>query len=89
MDRIFHVGAGGRQAILDEAQADARERAVAAGADPDAVQIIEIEEIPLAYLTSPAIRVRVKAAGALGGVPDHQLAARLAQQARLASPVAD
>jgi N-methylhydantoinase A/oxoprolinase/acetone carboxylase beta subunit len=89
VDRIFHVGAGGREAVLGEAQEDARERAVAAGADPDAVQIIEIEEIPLAYLTSPAIRVRVKAAGALGGVPDHQLAARLAQQARLADPVAD
>jgi DUF917 family protein/N-methylhydantoinase A/oxoprolinase/acetone carboxylase beta subunit len=89
VDRIFHVGAGGRQAVLDEAQEDARERAIAAGADPDAVQIIEIEEIPLAYLTSPAIRVRVKAAGALGGVPDRQLAARLAQQARLADPVAD
>ncbi|MGH3178224.1 MAG: hydantoinase/oxoprolinase family protein, partial [Streptosporangiaceae bacterium] len=88
VDRIFHVGAGGRQAILDEAQEDARERAVAAGADPAAVQIIEIEEIPLAYLTSPAVRVRVKAAGALGGVPDHHLAARLAQQARLAGPVA-
>jgi hypothetical protein len=53
------------------------------------VQIIEIEEIPLAYLTSPAIRVRVKAAGALGGVPGRQLAARLAQQARLADTVAD
>ena len=89
VDRIFHVGSGGRQAILDEAQEDARERAVAAGADPAAVQIIEIEEIPLAYMTSPAVRVRVKAAGALGGVPDHHLAARLAQQARLAGPVAN
>jgi N-methylhydantoinase A/oxoprolinase/acetone carboxylase beta subunit len=88
VDRIFHPGAGGRQAILDEARDDARERAVAAGADPEAVQIIEIEEIPLAYLTSPAVRVRVKAAGALGGVPDHHLQARLAQQARLAGPVA-
>jgi N-methylhydantoinase A/oxoprolinase/acetone carboxylase beta subunit len=88
VDRIFHIGAGGRQAVLDEAQEDARERAVAAGADRDAVQIIEIEEIPLAYLNSPAVRVRVKAAGALGGVPDHHLEARLAQQARLGAPMA-
>ena len=42
---------------------------VAAGADPGTVQIIEVEEIPLAYLTSPAVRIRVKAAGTLGGVP--------------------
>ena len=84
VDRIFHLGPGGRQAALDEARDEARERAVAAGADPAAVHIIEIEEIPLAYLTSPAVRIRVKAAGALGGVPDHHLQARLAQQARLA-----
>jgi N-methylhydantoinase A/oxoprolinase/acetone carboxylase beta subunit len=67
VDRIFHYGEEGRRAILEEAQDEARERAVAAGADPGAVQIIEIEEIPLAYLTTPAARVRVKAAGTLGG----------------------
>ncbi len=71
VDRIFHVGAGGRQAALDEACDEARERAVAAGADPATVRIVEREEIPLAYLTSPAIRIRAKAAGALGAVADH------------------
>ncbi|MBO0803647.1 MAG: hydantoinase/oxoprolinase family protein [Nocardiopsaceae bacterium] len=65
IDRIFHVGPGGRKAILDEAREEARERAVAAGADPDTVQLVEFEEIPLAYLTSPAVRVRAKVAGAL------------------------
>ena len=76
VDRIFHLGADGRQAVLDEARDEARERAVAAGADPGTVQIIEVEEIPLAYLTSPAVRIRVKAAGTLGGVPEHHLQAR-------------
>jgi N-methylhydantoinase A/oxoprolinase/acetone carboxylase beta subunit len=70
IDRIFHLGPGGRQAALDEACGEARERAVAAGADPGTVQIVEIEEIPLAYLTSPAVRIRVKAAGTLGGLLD-------------------
>jgi len=56
VDRIFHYGEEGRRAILEEAQDEARERAVAAGADPGAVQIIEVEEIPLAYLTTPAAR---------------------------------
>ena len=69
VDRIFHLGPDGRQAVLDEARDEARERAVAAGADPGTVQIIEVDEIPLAYLTSPAVRIRVKAAGTLGGVP--------------------
>jgi N-methylhydantoinase A/oxoprolinase/acetone carboxylase beta subunit len=85
VDRIFHLGSGGRQAALDEARAEARERAVAAGADPASVQIIELEEIPLAYLTSPSVRIRAKAAGALGGLPQQHLEAHHAQQARLAA----
>jgi hypothetical protein len=68
VDRIFHFGADGRTAALAEAREEAREHAVAAGADPDTVQLVELEEIPLAYLTTPAVRVRAKAAGALGGL---------------------
>jgi N-methylhydantoinase A/oxoprolinase/acetone carboxylase beta subunit len=76
VDRIFQMGADGRKAALAEASEEAREHAVAAGADPATVQIVEIEEIPLAYLTAPAVRIRVKAAGALGGLhslgpPEH------------------
>jgi N-methylhydantoinase A/oxoprolinase/acetone carboxylase beta subunit len=66
VDRIFHLGtAGGRQAAVDEASQDAIDRAVAAGAAPEALEIIEIEEIPLSYLTDPAVRIRVKVAGPL------------------------
>ena len=68
VDRIFHLGPGGRRAALDEASAEATEHAIAAGADPDTVQIVELDEVPLAYLTSPAVRIRAKAAGALGGL---------------------
>lgn len=68
VDRIFHPGADGRKAALAEASDEAVQNAIAAGADPAAVQIVEIEEIPLAYLTTPAVRIRVKAAGALGGL---------------------
>jgi N-methylhydantoinase A/oxoprolinase/acetone carboxylase beta subunit len=75
VDRIFHFGPGGRKAALDEASQEARDHAVAAGADPGTVQIVELEEIPLAYLTSPAVRIRAKAAGALGGLFDHQFQA--------------
>jgi N-methylhydantoinase A/oxoprolinase/acetone carboxylase beta subunit len=88
VDRIFHLGPAGRQAALDEARDEARERAVAAGADPGTVRIVEMEEIPLAYLTSPAVRIRVKAAGTLGGLPEHHIQARAAGQARLAEPTA-
>jgi N-methylhydantoinase A/oxoprolinase/acetone carboxylase beta subunit len=65
VDRIFHLGDRGRKAVVEEAEAYARDQAVAAGADPARVEIVEIEEIPLAYLTNPAVRIRVKAAGPL------------------------
>src|SRR5262245_5340466 len=65
VDRIFHPGPGGRAAALDEACEEARGRATRAGADPERVEIVEIEEIPLAYLTNAASRIRVKAAGPL------------------------
>jgi N-methylhydantoinase A/oxoprolinase/acetone carboxylase beta subunit len=73
IDRIFHPGTGGRNAMLEEAREEARERAVALGADPDTVRIVELEEIPLAYLATPAVRVRVKAAGTLAGGAQRQL----------------
>lgn len=65
LDRVFAYGAGGRDETLAEAVRLARDEAVRAGADPDRVEIVEIEEIPLAYLTDPVARVRVKAAGPL------------------------
>jgi N-methylhydantoinase A/oxoprolinase/acetone carboxylase beta subunit len=67
VDRIFHLGSSGRTAALTEATTEARDRAVAAGADPGSVAIVELEEIPLAYLTTPAVRIRAKAAGTLRG----------------------
>ena len=41
------------------------ELAIDAGADPDSVEIMDIEEIPLAYLPSNALRVKVKSVGNL------------------------
>jgi N-methylhydantoinase A/oxoprolinase/acetone carboxylase beta subunit len=65
VDRIFHLGPGGRDAALDEARNEAREQAMRAGAQADAIEIVEVEELPLTYLTTPAVRIRVKAAGPL------------------------
>ena len=54
-----------REQALDAAKAEAVERAVHAGAAPGSVEIVEIDEIPLTYLPSNAILIRVKAAGEL------------------------
>jgi N-methylhydantoinase A/oxoprolinase/acetone carboxylase beta subunit len=51
-----------RRAALEEVRAAACAQAVHAGAEPAAVTIVEVEEVPLTYLSDPAIRIRVKAA---------------------------
>lgn len=66
VDRIFNPGPGGRQAAIEEACDEARVQAARAGADPERIEIVEVDEIPLAYLTNSASRIRVKAAGPLG-----------------------
>jgi N-methylhydantoinase A/oxoprolinase/acetone carboxylase beta subunit len=55
-----------RQAALDDVRASACFQAVHAGADPAAVTVVQVEEVPLTYLSDPAIRIRVKAAGPAG-----------------------
>ena len=54
-----------REAAIAAAEAQAIERAVAAGADRGTLQTIEIEDMPLAYLPGNALRVRVRVAGDL------------------------
>lgn len=56
---------GGRAAALADAKALATEEAIKAGADPDTIEIIDVEDVPLAYLPGNATRVRVKAVGDL------------------------
>jgi len=65
VDRIFSYDGLGREAALDAARSEACERALAAGAAADNLQITEIEELPLGYLPAGAVRVRAKAIGEL------------------------
>jgi len=65
IDGVFDVATKGRDAVLEEIKTAARHEAIKAGAEPDTVDVVEIEEIPLAYLPSNAVRFRVKAAGDL------------------------
>jgi N-methylhydantoinase A/oxoprolinase/acetone carboxylase beta subunit len=65
VDRMFAVEPGRRDAVLDMAKQEAVDKAVAAGAHPESVQIVEVDEVPLAYLPGNATRIRVKAVGDL------------------------
>jgi N-methylhydantoinase A/oxoprolinase/acetone carboxylase beta subunit len=65
LDRVVRVSDDTRAAVLAEARAEAVARAESAGARPGSVEIVEIDEVPLAYLPGGATRVRVKAVGDL------------------------
>lgn len=65
VDRIYAMEGRSRDAVLAEAKAEATANAVAAGARADTVEIMDIEEVPLAYLPGSATRIRVKAVGNL------------------------
>jgi len=58
--------APGRAEVIEAACAQARARAIEAGADSERIEIVEIDEVPLAYLTHPVARITVKAVGPLG-----------------------
>ncbi len=65
VERVYSLSEISREEALNMAKAIAVEEAVKAGAEPSTVQIVEVEDVPLAYLPGNATRVRVKAAGNL------------------------
>lgn len=65
VDRIYTLGNTGRDQAVDDAKRKATDAAVAAGARADTVNIVDVEDVPLAYLPGNATRIRVKAVGEL------------------------
>ncbi len=65
LERIFSLVEMSRDQALQMARQEAIDRAVAAGAAPATVEIVDVEEVPLAYLPGNATRIRVKAVGEL------------------------
>lgn len=65
IDKVFSYEEIGREKALELAKEEVTEKAVLAGAERDTVTIIDIEEVPLAYVPGGAVRLRVKASGQL------------------------
>lgn len=65
VDRVYSLENRSRESALDEAKEEASAKAVEAGANPDTVQIVDVEDVPLTYLPGNATRIRVKAVGDL------------------------
>jgi N-methylhydantoinase A/oxoprolinase/acetone carboxylase beta subunit len=65
VDRIYAIEPGRRDAVVDEARQEAVDRAVAAGAEPNSVSVVDFDEVPIPYLPGNATRIRCKAVGDL------------------------
>lgn len=65
VDRVYALAEMGREKSLEDAKTRAIEAAVAAGAARESIEIVDVEDVPLAYLPGNATRIRVKAVGEL------------------------
>ena len=65
VDSVVSLEGTTREIALEGVIAEARARAVEAGADAATVALAEIEETPLAYLPGNAVRVAAKVIGEL------------------------
>ncbi|MBF0816583.1 hydantoinase/oxoprolinase family protein [Microbacterium paludicola] len=68
IDRVFVIQ-GSRGDVIEAAKQEALDKAVAAGAEPGSVQLIEFDEVPIPYLPGDNVRIRAKAVGDLAAVP--------------------
>ena len=64
VDRMFDFAAG-REIALEQAKEEARSAAIAAGAVPDTVEIVELTELPMTHMRTSAVQVKVRAVGKL------------------------
>ena len=67
VDRIFSLDGKTREEALAEALKEATEKAIAAGARPDSIELLDQEDVPLAYLPGNATRIRLKVVGDMNG----------------------
>jgi N-methylhydantoinase A/oxoprolinase/acetone carboxylase beta subunit len=65
VERVFSLDQMRRDQAVSQAKSEAVAMAVEAGADESTVEIVDVDEVPLAYLPSNATRIRVKAVGDL------------------------
>ncbi|WP_158891124.1 hydantoinase/oxoprolinase N-terminal domain-containing protein [Amycolatopsis anabasis] len=65
VDRVYAIEPGQRNSVIAEAKQEAVDRAVAAGASPSTVDIVDFDEVPIPYLPGNATRIRAKAVGEL------------------------
>lgn len=65
IDKVYSIAPGAREETIAAVRAEAVEKAIAAGAKPSTVAIIDFDEVPIPYLPGNATRIRAKAVGDL------------------------
>jgi N-methylhydantoinase A/oxoprolinase/acetone carboxylase beta subunit len=65
VNRLFDVKRLGREAALDQAKREAIAAAIAAGADSESVEIVDLHELPMTHVQTGAVQIRVRAVGPL------------------------
>lgn len=65
IEKIYRVDPSDRRAAREDAAAEATERARLAGADPATIEVVAVEELPVAYSDGTAVLIRARAVGRL------------------------
>lgn len=65
IEKIYSLDEIGREKALEHAKLQAKTEAINAGAAEESLVIVDVEDVPLAYMPGNATRIRVKAAGDL------------------------
>ena len=65
IDKVYSIAPGQREETVKAVREEAVEKAIAAGAKPASVTIVDFDEVPIPYLPGNATRIRAKAVGDL------------------------
>ncbi|ACB84450.1 hydantoinase/oxoprolinase family protein [Natranaerobius thermophilus] len=65
VERIYNLSDMSREEAVEQAKQKAISEAIKAGAAEETVEIVDVEDVPLAYLPGNATRIKAKAAGDL------------------------
>jgi len=68
IDKLYDFASLGREGALAQARTEAIAAAVAAGANADAVEIVDLQELPMTHMKSGSVQVKVRAVGPLAAV---------------------
>ncbi len=66
VEQVVNYDSVPRPVTLERLRAEARDRVMAAGGDPDTVYVVDVEEVFLSYLPGRTAQVRIRAVGDLG-----------------------